>query len=81
MLEKWTASPGEVSLDDWRDFLGRKEYQRAYVDFFEDEMVRHGYDWKKVVEEYLFSGDRPLVNSLVSGGECRILVDSGSEME
>lgn len=41
-------------------------YQRAYVDFFEDELVRHGYDWKKVVANYLFSGKEPLFNSLTS---------------
>lgn len=39
-------------------------YQRAYVDFFEDELVRHGYDWKKVVANYLFEGKEPLFNAL-----------------
>jgi hypothetical protein len=37
------------------------------VDFFEDELVRHRYDWEKVVEEYLYSGTQPLINSVVSG--------------
>lgn len=40
-------------------------YQRAYVDFFEDELVRYGYDWKEVIFEYLFSGKEPIFNSLV----------------
>ena len=39
------------------------------MDFFEDELVRHRYDWKKVVEEYLYSGDQPLINSMLSGRE------------
>lgn len=39
-------------------------YQRAYVDFFEDELVSHGYDWKKVVANYLFEGKEPLFNAL-----------------
>ncbi|KAL5688518.1 hypothetical protein EMGR_000746 [Emarellia grisea] len=65
-LEPWIDSPGEISTYDWRDFLGRREYQRAFVDFFEDELVRHGYDWKKVVADYLFSGKEPLFSSLVA---------------
>ena len=35
------------------------------MDFFEDELVRHGYDWKQVLADYLFSGKEPLFNSLV----------------
>lgn len=81
-MEPWVDSPGEISLDDWRDFLGRREYvlvsvlyvallmmdryQRAFVNYFEDELVRQGYDWKEVVNEYLFSGEEPLFNSLIT---------------
>jgi hypothetical protein len=25
-LEPWRDSPGEISKDDWRDFLGKREY-------------------------------------------------------
>ncbi|PGH09670.1 hypothetical protein AJ79_05636 [Helicocarpus griseus UAMH5409] len=66
-LEPWRESPGEIVEDDWRDFLGKRDYQRAYVDFFEDELVHHGYDWKKVAELYLYSGKNPLINCLVTG--------------
>ncbi|KAL4870837.1 hypothetical protein BDV12DRAFT_165326 [Aspergillus spectabilis] len=65
-LEPWSDSPGEISTHDWKDYRGKREYQRAYVDFFEDELVRYGYDWKKVVFEYLFSGKEPLFNALTS---------------
>ncbi|RAK96192.1 questin oxidase family protein [Aspergillus ibericus CBS 121593] len=65
-LEVWTDAPAEISLYDWRDYLGCREYQRAFVDFFEDELVRQGYDWKSVVNEYLFSGKEPLFNSVVA---------------
>ena len=27
----------------------------------------NGYDWSKVVKEYLFRGEEPLVNCLVAG--------------
>ncbi|OJD12151.1 hypothetical protein AJ78_07208 [Emergomyces pasteurianus Ep9510] len=67
VLEPWRDSPGEIVADDWRDFLGKPEYQRAYLDFFEDELIHHSYDWKKVAEIYLYSGKKPLINCLVAG--------------
>ncbi|KAL9600536.1 MAG: hypothetical protein Q9179_003178 [Wetmoreana sp. 5 TL-2023] len=55
-LEPWRDSPEEITT-----------YQRAYLDFFEDQLVLNGYDWKKVLEEYLFKGKEPLINNLISG--------------
>ncbi|GAP86315.1 putative mgs207 protein [Rosellinia necatrix] len=67
-LEPWTPSPAEVTQDDWREFLGDRRYQRAFVDFFEDAMaLKHNYDWKKVVDEYMFGGNEPLVSCLIGG--------------
>ncbi|KAK1833808.1 cell cycle checkpoint protein RAD17 [Podospora conica] len=67
-LDPWVPSPSEVLQEDWRDFLGDKRYQRAYVDFFEDALaMKHNYNWKKVIEEYMFGGAEPLVNGLVGG--------------
>lgn len=53
-LEDWEDSPGEIAEHDHRDFLSKREYQRAWVDFFEDQVVESGYDWKGVVTHYLF---------------------------
>lgn len=47
--------------------LGGNRYQRAFLDFFEDEMVRQGYNWKKVLFEFLLKGDPPLLNGLIGG--------------
>ncbi|KAI9797383.1 MAG: hypothetical protein M1825_006012 [Sarcosagium campestre] len=66
-LEPWRDSPGEVSKHDWRDYLGDQRYQRAFIDFFEDELARGGYDWKQLAQEFLFEGEQPLINSVVSG--------------
>ncbi|KAI1344633.1 hypothetical protein F5Y15DRAFT_367228 [Xylariaceae sp. FL0016] len=67
-LEPWKPSPSEVTKDDWRDLLGDSEYQRAFVDFFEDRLaVDHDYQWKQVVERYIFSGENPLANCLIGG--------------
>ena len=66
-LEPWRDSPGEISQHDWREYLGRRNYQRAYIDFFEDQLVRHGYDWHALLNEYLLQGKEPLINNLVAG--------------
>ncbi|AEO54420.1 hypothetical protein MYCTH_2296978 [Thermothelomyces thermophilus ATCC 42464] len=67
-LEPWTDSPAQIAEDDWRDFLGDKRYQRAYVDFFEDALaMKHAYNWKELIEKYMFKGDEPLVNGLIGG--------------
>jgi len=52
--EEWKDSPGEIALHDYRDFLGKREYQRAWVDFFEDQLVDNNYDWKLVAARFLF---------------------------
>jgi hypothetical protein len=54
-LEPWEDSPSEIAEHDYRDQLGQREYQRAWVDFFEDQLVESGYDWKAVVNKYLFA--------------------------
>ncbi|KAJ8603171.1 hypothetical protein MRB53_042224 [Persea americana] len=66
-LETWVDAPGEISAEDWRDYLGKREYQRAWVDFFEDQLVGFGYDWRALLDHYLYTGDRPLFNGLVEG--------------
>nr|POF26166.1 questin oxidase [Quercus suber] len=66
-LEAWKDSPGEIAKHDWRDFLGKREYQRAFIDFFEDQLVQHGYDWRALLTEFLLEGKEPLINNLVSG--------------
>lgn len=42
-------------------------YQRAFIDFFEDQLVTLGYDWHTLLNEFLLSGPAPLVNNLISG--------------
>jgi len=67
-LEPWEDSPAEITVSDWREFLGDKKYQRAYVDFYEDELaLKFDYDWKKVIEEYLLTGAQPMINGLIGG--------------
>lgn len=39
---------------------------RSFVNFFEDEMVHLGYDWKEVVAEYLFTGKEPMFDSIMA---------------
>lgn len=62
--EGWEDSPGEIALHDYRDFLGKREYQRAWVDFFEDQLVDNSYDWRQVATRFLFErGPKGSANS------------------
>ncbi|KIX98342.1 uncharacterized protein Z520_05643 [Fonsecaea multimorphosa CBS 102226] len=74
--EHWVDSPSEIAPHDYRDYLGKREYQRAFVDFFEDQLVLAGYDWKRVVEKFLFErgnakkgepNAQPIFNCLTAG--------------
>ena len=42
-------------------------YQRAFVDFFEDQLMAKKYDIKDLLEEFLLAGKEPLINGLVDG--------------
>ncbi|CAI4216381.1 unnamed protein product [Parascedosporium putredinis] len=67
-LEPWSESPCEITEDDWVEYLGDGTYQRAFVDFFEDQLVmRFSYDWKKLLENYMFQDKRPLISGLFGG--------------
>ncbi|KAG6005416.1 hypothetical protein E4U21_000196 [Claviceps maximensis] len=67
-LEAWTPSPAELMDSDWMDFLGDARYQRAYIDYYEDQLaMEYAYDWKKLAEHFLFSSEKPLVHGLICG--------------
>lgn len=66
-LEPWHDSPSEIAKHDWREYLGKREYQRAFIDFFEDQLVGHGYDWQALLDEFLLQGKEPLINNLIAG--------------
>ena len=68
VLEAWVPSPAELIDEDWRDFLGDRRYQRAYVDYFEDKLaMKFSYDWKKEVIHYMFLGKQPLFHGMIGG--------------
>ncbi|KAJ4372335.1 hypothetical protein N0V83_004109 [Neocucurbitaria cava] len=71
-LEPWHDAPGEITKDDWREFLGKREYQRAFIDFFEDQLVSKKYDLKDLLDEFLLGGKEPLINGLISGRKCHV---------
>jgi hypothetical protein len=42
-------------------------YQRAWIDFLEDQLVQFGYDWRELLDDFLYSGKQPLINNLIAG--------------
>ena len=47
--------------------LMQYRYQRAFIDFFEDQLVTKKYDIEDLVDEFMFRGKEPLINGLISG--------------
>ncbi|KAF7562195.1 hypothetical protein G7046_g1957 [Stylonectria norvegica] len=67
-LEPWEPSPAEIDEVDWQENLGNKKFQRAYVDFFDDQLaMQFNYRWKHEMEHFLFTGENPLVHGLIGG--------------
>ena len=44
------------------------------MDFFEDQLVLNGYDWRKLLDKYLFQGKEPLINCVIAGRELSIII-------
>lgn len=63
ILARESAYPGACG----RLVLTICRYQRAFVDFFEDQLVLSRYDVEQVLEEYLLGGKHPLINGMISG--------------
>ncbi|CCF32232.1 MGS207 protein [Colletotrichum higginsianum] len=57
----------KITTENWRDFLGNKIYTVAYAQFFDSEVEKRGGDWVSVVEDYLFTGPRPVINGFIGG--------------
>lgn len=50
-----------------REYFKKREYTVAFVDFFDDEFQRENGDWKKVLSNYLYEQEKPLMNGLIGG--------------
>lgn len=65
-MDSWRPSPGRITNENYRAYLGKGEYQRAWVDFFEDMMIDgpDGRGWQDVAWKYLLeAGSDGDVNS------------------
>ena len=58
---------GAVARTNSCKILTLVRYQRAFVDFFEDQLVARRYDLQDLLDEYLLQGKEPLINGLISG--------------
>lgn len=39
--------------------------------------MQYSYDWKKMLDDYLFSGDQPLFNNFIAGRKSNRMPDVG----
>ena len=67
MLESWKPSPSNITLENYRGYLSKTEYQRAWVVFFADQLAAPSHDggWKDVAVDLLLdAGQRKDINSV-----------------
>ena len=62
--ESLSSHASEFTQTLW---LTSQRYQRAWIDFFEDQLVAFGYDWKALLNHFLYDGDEPLINCAIGG--------------
>lgn len=53
--------------------LNASRYTAAFVDYFDSEVEKNGGDWKKVVDDHLYSGTELLINGFSGGRTCDFL--------
>ena len=76
MLESWQPSPGGITIETYRSYLNKTEYQQAWVSFFADQLAAPGHDrdWRHVVVDFLVDAGQqrdakspPMLDCLTSG--------------
>ncbi|KAF3909166.1 hypothetical protein ABW21_db0209105 [Orbilia brochopaga] len=72
-LEQWQDSPEEIDPANWRAHFGAKQYQRAYVNYFEEETIKgNSTVWSFLTDKYIPDKsigyrDNQLLHGLVEG--------------
>ena len=77
-MDPWRKAPAEVTDRNWRELLGQKEYQKGYLDYFEDTLAsKFSHDWKKLVDHVMFKGEEPLISGVIGGRTSPFYRDGG----
>jgi len=64
----YEQSPHEITHANWQQSLGDKRFCKSYRDFFDQELVASGDNWRqKFLELLLKNKPEPMINSIVSG--------------
>lgn len=80
-LSPWQEDqPEEVTDEDWEKFLGKREYERGYFDFYSDKINFTKNSWKNTVKRYLVDEHDCLVNG-VYGGLTHAIIHLGYAFE
>lgn len=66
---KWEEdSPAEVTDDDWFEFIGNKDYERGFHNFFHEKITEGStFNWQAVVQEFLVKPDPHVAKLMMEG--------------
>ena len=67
-LDPYEKSPEEITLNNWRKYLGNKHFCQSYRDFFHQQLSNNQSNWqKKFVEFLLDTPKQPMINGVIGG--------------
>lgn len=70
-----------ITRDNWREYLGDRNFTQAYLAFFTQELnTTHHGDWRALLTEYLLTGPNPLIHSM-TGDLCHPIIHLGYAYE
>lgn len=88
--DKWEEdSPAEITDDDWFEFVGNKQYERGFQDYFQEKITDSlSFDWRAIARQYFVCEKTPdgpanpkiMLESLF-GGLLHPLIHLGYAME
>jgi hypothetical protein len=68
ILSPWKEdSPAVLTPDDWKDFRGRKQYERGFFDYFTDQITDSKSNWKTMARKFFVDDKDNLLIGLYGG--------------
>ena len=68
VVDPYDPSPHPITRANWRNSLGDKQFCKAYKDFFEQELIASGDNWRKRFLDLLLEDKaQPMINGVVCG--------------
>jgi hypothetical protein len=62
----WAENQFEITDDDWYEYIGKVDYEVAYMNYFKDKIEDAKFDWKSVVKRFLLDEKGSLIKGILA---------------